>query len=36
ELEEDLTCAICLCLFSNPVTVPCGHNFCRSCLDLSW
>ncbi|KAM9371441.1 E3 ubiquitin/ISG15 ligase TRIM25 [Phaethornis superciliosus] len=36
ELEEDLTCSICLCLFSNPVTVPCGHNFCRSCLDLSW
>ncbi|NXI40044.1 TRI25 ligase, partial [Galbula dea] len=35
-LEEDLTCSICLCLFSRPVTVPCGHNFCASCLDLSW
>ncbi|NXQ60836.1 TRI25 ligase, partial [Anthoscopus minutus] len=35
-LEEELTCSICLCLFSKPVTVPCGHNFCSSCLELSW
>ncbi|NWR82391.1 TRI25 ligase, partial [Furnarius figulus] len=35
-LEEELTCCICLCVFSNPVTVPCGHNFCASCLDLTW
>ncbi|NWI14593.1 TRI25 ligase, partial [Crypturellus soui] len=35
-LENELTCSICLCLFSSPVTVPCGHNFCASCLDLTW
>ncbi|XP_052664452.1 E3 ubiquitin/ISG15 ligase TRIM25 isoform X2 [Harpia harpyja] len=35
-LEEELTCSICLCLFSSPVTVPCGHNFCASCLELCW
>ncbi|NWX49524.1 TRI25 ligase, partial [Steatornis caripensis] len=35
-LEDELTCSICLCLFRNPVTVPCGHNFCASCLELSW
>ncbi|NXQ26662.1 TRI25 ligase, partial [Alaudala cheleensis] len=35
-LEEELTCSICLCLFSKPVTVPCGHNFCASCLELTW
>ncbi|NXX87155.1 TRI25 ligase, partial [Urocolius indicus] len=35
-LEDELTCSICLCLFSSPVTVPCGHNFCASCLKLSW
>ncbi|NXH99359.1 TRI25 ligase, partial [Pachycephala philippinensis] len=22
--------------FSPPVTVPCGHNFCASCLELTW
>ncbi|XP_042721169.1 E3 ubiquitin/ISG15 ligase TRIM25 [Lagopus leucura] len=35
-LEEELTCSICLCIFSVPVTVPCGHNFCASCLELTW
>nr|XP_021144330.1 LOW QUALITY PROTEIN: E3 ubiquitin/ISG15 ligase TRIM25 [Columba livia] len=35
-LEEELTCSICLCLFSSPVTIPCGHNFCASCLELTW
>ncbi|XP_054249745.1 E3 ubiquitin/ISG15 ligase TRIM25 [Indicator indicator] len=35
-LEEELTCSICLCLFSSPVTIPCGHNFCSSCLELTW
>lgn len=35
-LEEELTCSICLSPFESPVTTPCGHNFCRSCLDLTW
>ncbi|NXO73577.1 TRI25 ligase, partial [Phainopepla nitens] len=35
-LEEELTCSICLSLFTSPVTVPCGHNFCASCLELTW
>ncbi|XP_068118691.1 E3 ubiquitin/ISG15 ligase TRIM25 isoform X2 [Hyperolius riggenbachi] len=36
EMAEELTCSICLCLFSTPVTIPCGHNFCSSCLELTW
>lgn len=35
-LEEELTCSICLCTFDNPVTLPCGHNFCQGCLDETW
>uniref|UniRef100_UPI00398F8A39 E3 ubiquitin/ISG15 ligase TRIM25-like isoform X2 n=1 Tax=Pristiophorus japonicus TaxID=55135 RepID=UPI00398F8A39 len=35
-LEAELTCAICLELFQEPVTAPCGHNFCRSCLERFW
>ncbi|XP_007909819.2 E3 ubiquitin/ISG15 ligase TRIM25 [Callorhinchus milii] len=35
-LEEDLTCSICLGVFEFPVTVPCGHSFCLSCLQQFW
>ncbi|XP_048450338.1 E3 ubiquitin/ISG15 ligase TRIM25-like, partial [Rhincodon typus] len=35
-LEAELTCAVCLDLFREPVTAPCGHNFCRSCLAQFW
>ncbi|XP_069809620.1 E3 ubiquitin/ISG15 ligase TRIM25-like isoform X2 [Dendropsophus ebraccatus] len=36
EMAEELTCSICLSLFTTPVSLPCGHNFCSQCLDLSW
>ncbi|XP_070784898.1 E3 ubiquitin-protein ligase TRIM21-like [Enoplosus armatus] len=30
--EEQLLCCICLEVFTDPVTLPCGHNFCKSCI----
>ena len=35
-LNEELQCSICLDVFTDPVTTPCGHNFCRTCLSKSW
>ncbi|XP_077074104.1 E3 ubiquitin-protein ligase TRIM39-like isoform X2 [Siphateles boraxobius] len=35
-LNEELQCSICLEVFTDPVTTPCGHNFCRTCLIKCW
>uniref|UniRef100_A0A8C3QH20 Uncharacterized protein n=1 Tax=Cyanoderma ruficeps TaxID=181631 RepID=A0A8C3QH20_9PASS len=32
-MEASLTCAVCLSLLEEPVTLPlCSHNFCRGCV----
>ncbi|XP_019321710.1 tripartite motif-containing protein 65 isoform X3 [Panthera pardus] len=36
KLEDKLTCAICLELYLEPVTLPCGHNFCGDCIRDWW
>lgn len=34
--EDQFLCSICLDVFTDPVTLPCGHNFCKKCIDLHW
>ncbi|XP_016356840.1 E3 ubiquitin-protein ligase TRIM39-like [Sinocyclocheilus anshuiensis] len=35
-LSNELQCSICLDVFTDPVSAPCGHNFCKSCLNQCW
>ncbi|XP_043073958.1 E3 ubiquitin-protein ligase TRIM39-like [Puntigrus tetrazona] len=32
----ELQCCICLDVFIDPVSTPCGHNFCKTCLNKHW
>ncbi|XP_051270572.1 tripartite motif-containing protein 16 [Dicentrarchus labrax] len=31
-----LSCPICSEVLRNPVTIPCGHNFCMQCIQDRW
>ncbi|KAM9315539.1 E3 ubiquitin/ISG15 ligase TRIM25-like [Gastrophryne carolinensis] len=33
DLRKELECSVCLTVFTDPVTLRCGHNFCRACID---
>uniref|UniRef100_W5MHT3 RING-type domain-containing protein n=1 Tax=Lepisosteus oculatus TaxID=7918 RepID=W5MHT3_LEPOC len=35
-LEDALVCAVCLDLFQEPVSLPCGHSFCQACIRRHW
>uniref|UniRef100_A0A8B9FRZ4 Uncharacterized protein n=1 Tax=Amazona collaria TaxID=241587 RepID=A0A8B9FRZ4_9PSIT len=33
---QETSCSICLAYFQDPVSIPCGHSFCRSCISRCW
>eukprot|EP00063_Salmo_salar_P059593 XP_014034428.1 PREDICTED: E3 ubiquitin-protein ligase TRIM39-like [Salmo salar] len=34
--EDQFQCSICRNVFTEPVSTPCGHNFCKACISGYW
>ncbi|KAG8431579.1 hypothetical protein GDO86_018123 [Hymenochirus boettgeri] len=36
DLRAEVTCCICMNIYKDPVTLPCGHNYCLECIQRTW
>ncbi|OCT69501.1 E3 ubiquitin/ISG15 ligase TRIM25 [Xenopus laevis] len=35
-VRSELSCPVCWEIYTDPVTLPCGHNFCLRCIERTW
>ncbi|KAG8453139.1 hypothetical protein GDO86_004820 [Hymenochirus boettgeri] len=33
DLNDELNCSICLNIYTDPVSLPCGHKYCQGCIE---
>ncbi|XP_073492016.1 uncharacterized protein [Aquarana catesbeiana] len=35
-MTDALTCCVCMELYTDPVSLPCGHSYCMGCITRTW
>lgn len=34
--EDHYKCSVCTEVFKDPVSIPCGHSYCKHCIEIYW
>lgn len=34
--EDHYRCSVCTEVFKDPVSIPCGHSYCKRCIEIYW